>query len=123
MSRDASAGGSTVATHGVVDVSHGHIDFARRCVAAGQSEVRLTAREVDILTWLFRHRGRVCSRAELLENVWGVPGDLRTRTVDMTISNLRRKIESDRSHPRVVVTVKGAGYAWGSDLGAGDAAR
>jgi DNA-binding response OmpR family regulator len=109
--------------HGVVDVLHGRIDLARRCVAAGEREIRLTAREVDILRWLFRNQGRVVSRAELLENVWGVPGDLRTRTVDMTISNLRRKIESDRAHPRVVVTVKGAGYAWGTGLGEGDSAR
>jgi DNA-binding response OmpR family regulator len=53
------------------------------------------------------------SRAELLEEVWGVPGDLKTRTVDMTISNLRRKIEEVPSRPRIVVTVKGKGYTWG----------
>ena len=52
--------------------------------------------------------------AELLEEVWGVPGDLRTRTVDMTISNLRRKIEQRAATPRIIVTVKGCGYVWGA---------
>ncbi len=45
--------------------------------------------------------------------VWDSPGDLQTRTVDMTIANLRQKIESNPSEPRIVVTVKGVGYAWG----------
>ena len=53
------------------------------------------------------------SRAELLEVVWGARGDLRTRTVDMTIANLRQKIERDPSSPQIVVTVTGVGYAWG----------
>jgi DNA-binding response OmpR family regulator len=45
--------------------------------------------------------------------VWGTPGDLQTRTVDMTIANLRQKIERDPKQPRIVVTVKGVGYAFG----------
>ena len=77
-------------------------------------QLRLTKREVDILNWLYNHRNRAVSRPELLENVWGVPGDLQTRTVDMTISNLRHKIERDPSSPQIVVTVKGVGYAWGA---------
>ena len=55
------------------------------------------------------------SRAELLEQVWGMPGDLVTRTVDMTIANLRQKIEDEAKSPRIVVTVKGIGYAWGNE--------
>ena len=45
--------------------------------------------------------------------IWGARGDLKTRTVDMTIAKLRRKIEVDASTPRIVVTVTGVGYAWG----------
>jgi two-component system alkaline phosphatase synthesis response regulator PhoP len=52
-------------------------------------------------------------RSELLEHVWGHAADLRTRTVDMTIANLRQKIEPDPASPSIVVTVKGLGYAWG----------
>lgn len=97
-----------------VDVAGGRIDFERRCMVARGDRVGLTKREVGILRWLHRHRDRAVSRAELLENVWGVPGDLQTRTVDMTISNLRHKIEPDPSQPAIVITVKGVGYAWGN---------
>jgi DNA-binding response OmpR family regulator len=79
----------------------------------GGREFALTAREAAILRWLYRHRGRAVSRAELLESVWGVRADLETRTVDVTIANLRQKIESDPSRPALVVAVKGVGYAWG----------
>jgi DNA-binding response OmpR family regulator len=85
-----------------------------RCVARrdGRTET-LTRRETEILRLLFLHRDRAVSRSELLQRVWETPGHLRTRTVDMTIANLRRKIERNPSEPRVVVTVKGVGYAWG----------
>jgi DNA-binding response OmpR family regulator len=79
--------------------------------------IALTPREVGILRWLHRHRTRAVSRAELLQSVWGAPSEaseeLETRTVDMTIANLRQKIEREVSSPRIVVTVKGVGYVWG----------
>jgi two-component system response regulator RegX3 len=88
-------------------------DLGRCVVQRGRELHPLTSREVSILRWLYNHRERAVSRSELLQEVWGVPGDLQTRTVDMTISNLRHKIESDPGSPRIVVTVKGVGYAWG----------
>lgn len=75
--------------------------------------VALSPREADILRWLERHRGRALSRADLLEHVWRVPRTLRTRAVDMAIATLRQKIEEDPAHPRIIVSVKGIGYAWG----------
>jgi two-component system response regulator RegX3 len=90
------------------------IDLGRCEAQRGDADpVTLTARESRILAWLHQHRTRAVSRAELLEVVWGSRGDLRTRTVDMTIANLRQKIERDPSSPRIVVTVTGIGYAWG----------
>ncbi|TNF25034.1 MAG: response regulator transcription factor [Deltaproteobacteria bacterium] len=85
-----------------------------RCVGVRDGEeIPLTAREVGLLRWLHRHRARAVSRAELLERVWGLSPNLETRTVDVTIANLRKKIERSPSDPRVVVSVKGIGYAWG----------
>jgi two-component system response regulator RegX3 len=55
----------------------------------------------------------VVSRAELLERVWGLSAQTQTRTVDMTIANLRKKIERDPAEPRIIVSVKGAGYTLG----------
>lgn len=97
-----------------LDVDGVHLDLVRRCALRNGSPVALTAREVGILRWLYNHRSRAVSRAELLEEVWGVPGDLETRTVDMTISNLRRKIEPRTAAPRIIVTMKGLGYVWGA---------
>ena len=90
------------------------IDLGKCVARRSDRAISLTAREVDILRWLYHHRTRAVSRSELLQVVWGSPGDLRTRTVDMTIANLRQKIEQDPARPRIVATVKGVGYTWGS---------
>jgi DNA-binding response OmpR family regulator len=81
-------------------------------VVRGQQCTPLTPREVGIVRWLYRHRDRVVSRAELLEHVFGQRRDLQTRAVDMAIAVLRKKLESDPATPTVIVSVKGAGYAW-----------
>src|SRR5207244_699361 len=89
------------------------IDLARMVVVRGDQRVSLTPREVGIVRWLYRHNDRVVSRAELLEQVFGQRGDLQTRAVDMAIAVLRKKLEIDPARPRIIVSVKGAGYAWG----------
>ena len=89
------------------------LDLGRCEARRNGSSVALTPREVGILRWLHRHRTRAVSRAELLQTVWGASDEIETRTVDMTIANLRQKIEREPAEPRIVVTVKGAGYAWG----------
>lgn len=96
-----------------VEIDGCSIDFDRLLATRGDVDIHLTPREVAILRWMHQQRQRAVSRAELLERVWGSRGDLKTRTVDMTIANLRQKIESDPSHPRIIVTVTGVGYAWG----------
>lgn len=93
------------------------LDLGRCEVKRDGASVPLTPREAGILRWLHRHQQRAVSRAELLQTVWGTPAEaideLQTRTVDMTIANLRQKIERRPSDPRIVVTIKGVGYAWG----------
>jgi DNA-binding response OmpR family regulator len=106
---------SAAITPDLLDVDGLHLDLARCAAFRGGRSTPLTPREVAILRWLYNHRTRAVSRPELLEEVWGVPGDLQTRTVDMTISNLRAKIERIPSAPCIVLTVKGVGYAWGGE--------
>jgi DNA-binding response OmpR family regulator len=89
------------------------IDIGRLFAQRGEERFSLTAREANILKWLHHHRSRAVSRAELLTEVWGASAEQQTRTVDMTIANLRQKIEIDPTVPQIVVTVKGVGYAWG----------
>jgi DNA-binding response OmpR family regulator len=99
----------------VLEVAGCTLDLGRHEARRGGVSVGLTPREVGILRWLHRHRSRAVSRAELLEKIWGASADLQTRTVDMTIAKLRQKIERNPAEPEIVVTVTGAGYAWGRD--------
>ncbi|MET0066245.1 MAG: response regulator transcription factor [Candidatus Thiodiazotropha sp.] len=77
-----------------------------------QGSCRFTRREMQILQYLDQHRERPVPREELLHKVWGYAKnlDLETRTVDIHIAKLRRKIEPDSNQPRFLVTVRGAGY-------------
>ena len=88
------------------------IDLERHVALRGDDTVELSPREAAIVRLLHHHRHRVVRRAELLESVWGSRGDLATRTVDMAVANLRRKIERDPAQPRIIQTVRGVGYAW-----------
>ncbi len=96
-----------------VEVDGAMLDFARLAVERAGTRTALTPREVGMLRWLHRHKDRVVSRAELLEQVFGMRGDLETRSVDMAIAVLRKKVERDPGRPSIIVSVKGAGYAWG----------
>jgi DNA-binding response OmpR family regulator len=90
------------------------IDLGRCTASRDGKAISLTAREVRILRLLYQNRVRAMTRGELLEKAWGASSHLQTRTVDMTIANLRQKIERDAGAPRIVTTVKGVGYAWGT---------
>ncbi len=98
-----------------IEIDGCRFDLGRCLAVRGEESIQLTAREVGILRWLYRHRNRSVSRAELLEQVWGTVGTLQTRTVDMTIAKLRQKVERDAGEPKIIVTVTGVGYAWASE--------
>ena len=86
------------------------IDMARHQALLGSKELVLTPKEFDLLAFLVKNKGFVFSREQLLERVWGYDYAGDTRTVDVHIRWLRQKIETDPSHPRRLVTVRGAGY-------------
>jgi len=98
----------------IIEADGCRFDLGRYEAQRGKNTIPLTPREVGILRWLYRHRARVVSRAELLEQVWGLRSDTETRTVDVTIGNLRHKVERDPAAPRIIGCVKGSGYAWGA---------
>lgn len=90
---------------------HIRVDAASRTVRRGDEEVSLTPKEFDLLTALFERTGAVASRAELLEEVWGWSNpDVATRTVDIHIAELRRKLEENPAEPTYLLTVRKAGY-------------
>lgn len=85
------------------------IDVPSRRVTRGDTEIRLTAREFDLLRYLAEHRGRVISRTRLLEAVWETSHDPGTNTVDVYVSYLRAKV--DKGFERTLLhTVRGVGY-------------
>ena len=75
-------------------------------------DTAFTRREMDLLLYLAQQAGRPVPREELLARVWGYANhlEIETRTVDIHIAKLRRKIESDPADPTAIVTVRGAGY-------------
>ncbi|HET9110836.1 MAG TPA: response regulator transcription factor [Ktedonobacterales bacterium] len=85
------------------------IDEARHTVTRDGMDVTLTAREFALLVTLARHPGRVFTRAQLLEQVWG-DEYYDDHVVDVHIGNLRKKLEHDPAQPRYLVTVRGVGY-------------
>jgi two-component system alkaline phosphatase synthesis response regulator PhoP len=86
------------------------IDTRARSVKKADHEVALTPKEFDLLLALVRRRGAVASRLELLKEVWGHQAEVMTRTVDIHIAELRRKLEDDPSSPKHILTVWKAGY-------------
>ncbi len=104
-SGDKHDGEATVEEFG--DVS---INTLSRSVKRADAEVALTPKEFDLLLALVRRRGAVASRLELLKEVWGHQAEVMTRTVDIHIAELRRKLEHDPSTPKYILTVWKAGY-------------
>jgi DNA-binding response OmpR family regulator len=97
-----------------IQLPSGHVvDLARLEVSGGGKIVPLTPREGDILDYLVRNRNRVVTREDLLQDVWHYRNpNIETRTVDIHIVGLRRKIEPDAANPTLIQTVRGKGYRW-----------
>lgn len=86
------------------------LNTAARTVTKRGVSVALTPKEFDLLLALLRRRGAVASRLELLKDVWGHQAEVMTRTVDIHVAELRRKLEDDPSTPKHILTVWKAGY-------------
>ena len=86
------------------------IDRSARSVVRDGEAVSLTAREFDLLFHFARHPGRVFTRSQLLDQVWGFGHDSYEHTVNSHINRLRSKVEPDPTHPTYILTVRGVGY-------------
>jgi len=103
----------TQARDGDTEILHARdivIDTGRRAVSVGGGSVELTAKEFDLLLQFARHPGRVYSRAQLLDLVWGYGHAGYEHTVNSHINRLRAKIERDPAKPAHILTVWGVGY-------------
>jgi DNA-binding response OmpR family regulator len=86
------------------------LDTVRHEVMVSGRHVDLTPKEFQILLQFVQHPGRVFSREELLDRIWGEGYALEQHTLDVHIHSLRHKIEADPARPKYVVTVRGIGY-------------
>jgi phosphate regulon transcriptional regulator PhoB len=87
-----------------------HVDGGSCRVTVDGRPVVLSSREFKLLRFFIGHPGRVYSRDQLLDRVWGDESFVEPRTVDVHISRLRTVIEPDRENPRYILTVRGIGY-------------
>lgn len=86
------------------------MDVERHIVAVGGTDITMPLKEFDLLEMLLRNSGRVMTRGQLIDRVWG-PGYVGdTKTLDVHIKRLRSKIEPDPSSPKYLMTVRGLGY-------------
>lgn len=90
----------------------GHIciDVSLHAAYKGSEPVELTMKEFDLMLFLLRNPGKVYSRENLLDLVWGYQYQGDTRTVDVHIRRLREKLENDPAHPEYIITKWGVGY-------------
>ena len=93
-----------------VQVGSLEVDFRRHEARRDGQPVELTPRELELLEYFVEHRGEVLTRERLLDAVWGYNAIPFTRTVDMHIAKLRKKVENDPANPRLLVTVHRLGY-------------
>jgi DNA-binding response OmpR family regulator len=86
------------------------INFVDETATRDGEEIEFTDLEFDILEYFINHRGRTVSRKQLLRDVWGISGDITTRTIDRHVASLRKKIEPNPDDPSYIQTVYGIGY-------------
>jgi two-component system response regulator RegX3 len=90
------------------------MDVERHVVTVDGAEVPLPLKEFDLLEYLLRNVGRVLTRGQLIDRVWGADYVGDTKTLDVHVKRLRSKIEPDPASPRHLVTVRGLGYKFES---------
>src|SRR5216684_1402761 len=99
-----------VSDFGIFSFNGKVIDFGTLELRAGGNVIHLTLMESELLRHLVRNDGRVVSRKQILEEVWGLHEDTDTRAIDNFMVRLRRYLEDDPAEPRHLLTVRGVGY-------------
>ncbi|APF26336.1 hypothetical protein NPD7_2030 [Clostridium sporogenes] len=91
------------------------IDYDKRVVKVNGKEVSITPNEFDILYVLVSNKGKVLSREQLIDKIFGIDFNGYDRTIDVHIKNIRKKIEEDTKNPKYIVTVMKVGYKFGGE--------
>jgi two-component system, OmpR family, response regulator RegX3 len=94
----------------VLEVGPVRMDVDRHAVSVGGGEVAMPLKEFELLELLLRNAGRVLTRGQLIDRIWGADYFGDTKTLDVHIKRIRSKIETDPSQPTLLLTVRGLGY-------------
>jgi len=94
----------------VIEVGPVRMDVERHVVSVRSGEVKLPLKEFDLLEIMLRNAGRVLTRGQLIDRVWGSDYVGDTKTLDVHVKRLRAKVEEDAASPRHIITVRGLGY-------------
>jgi len=108
--------GSGLISSGVFEFAGRRIDFEALELNSGAQTIQLTLMEAELLRYLIDHDGRIVSRNAILEEVWGLREDTDTRAIDNFIVRLRKYIEDEPSRPKHLLTVRGVGYKFVSQV-------
>ena len=114
---DGPQGGSArgvATTEGPVEIGPVRLDMGRREARVGEQEMDLTRKEFELLTLLMSEAGAVISRERLIDEVWDTNWFGSTKTLDVHVSSLRRKLGDDSQNPRFIHTVRGVGFRFAS---------
>jgi two-component system response regulator RegX3 len=99
-----------VAGEAVLEAGPVRMDVERHVVAVDGQPVALPLKEFDLLEYLLRNAGRVLTRGQLIDRVWGSDYVGDTKTLDVHVKRLRAKLEPDPATPKYLITVRGLGY-------------
>ncbi|ORI24017.1 response regulator transcription factor [Rhodococcus sp. 1168] len=99
-----------IADTGVLEAGPVRMDVERHVVLVNTEQITLPLKEFDLLEYLLRNSGRVLTRGQLIDRVWGADYVGDTKTLDVHVKRLRSKIEADPAKPERLVTVRGLGY-------------
>jgi two-component system response regulator RegX3 len=95
---------------GILEAGPVRMDVERHVVSVNGEAITLPLKEFDLLEYLMRNSGRVLTRGQLIDRVWGADYVGDTKTLDVHVKRLRSKIEADPANPVHLVTVRGLGY-------------
>jgi two-component system response regulator RegX3 len=109
-SADGTTNGHDDGTDAVLEVGPVRMDVERHTVSVDGRPVSLPLKEFDLLELLLRNAGRVLTRGQLIDRVWGADYVGDTKTLDVHVKRIRSKIEPDPSSPHYLLTVRGLGY-------------
>jgi two-component system, OmpR family, response regulator RegX3 len=110
LRRGGESGPETDGLPGVLEAGPVRMDVERHVVSVGGADVALPLKEFDLLEYLLRNVGRVLTRGQLIDRVWGADYVGDTKTLDVHVKRLRSKVETDPGAPKHLVTVRGLGY-------------